>query len=39
MQNGGLRSAQAAMYGSDIHFLAAKRAADGRETFASLLVS
>jgi len=38
MQNGGLRSAQAAMYGSDIHFASAKRSADGHDTYASLLV-
>jgi OmpA-OmpF porin, OOP family len=39
MPNGGLRSAQAAMYGSNIHFLSAKRSADGHDTYASLLVS
>jgi OmpA-OmpF porin, OOP family len=39
MQSGGLRSAQAAMYGSDIHFLSAKRNADGRDVYVSLLVA
>jgi OmpA-OmpF porin, OOP family len=39
MQNAGLRSAQAAMYGSDIHFESAKRSADGHDTYVSLLVS
>jgi OmpA-OmpF porin, OOP family len=39
MQNGGLRSAQAAMYGSDIHFLSAKRSAGGHDTYVSLLVA
>src|SRR4051794_15689680 len=39
MQNGNIRSAQAAMYGSDIHFLSAKRSADGRDTYVSLFVA
>lgn len=39
MQNRGLRTAQAAMYGSDIHFLSAKRTTDGRDTYVSLLVA
>jgi OmpA-OmpF porin, OOP family len=39
MQNGGLRSAQAAMYGSDIHMLSARRSADGRDAYVSLLVA
>jgi outer membrane protein OmpA-like peptidoglycan-associated protein len=39
MQNGGLRSAQAVMYGGDIRYLAAKRSRDGRDTYASLLVA
>jgi hypothetical protein len=39
MQNGGLRSAQAVMYGGDIRYLAAKRSQDGRDTYASLLVA
>lgn len=39
MQNRGIRSAQAAMYGSDIHFVSAKRSADGRDTYVSLLVA
>jgi OmpA-OmpF porin, OOP family len=39
MQNSGIRSAQAAMYGSDIHFLSAKRSAEGRDTYVSLLVA
>jgi outer membrane protein OmpA-like peptidoglycan-associated protein len=39
MQNSGLRSAQAAMYGNDIHFLSAKRNADGRDIYVSLLVA
>ena len=39
MQNGGIRSAQAAMYGTDIHFLSAKRSADGHDTFVSLFVA
>jgi OOP family OmpA-OmpF porin len=39
MQNGGLRSSQAIVYGGDIHYLAAKRSQDGRDTYASLLVA
>lgn len=39
MQNSGVRSAQAAMYATDIHFLSAKRGADGRETYLSLFVA
>ena len=39
MQNGGLRSAQAVMYGGDIRYLAAKRSQDGRDTYASLIVA
>jgi OOP family OmpA-OmpF porin len=39
MQNGGLRSAQAVTYGSEIHYLAAKRVAEGRETYVSLVVA
>jgi outer membrane protein OmpA-like peptidoglycan-associated protein len=39
MQNGGLRSAQAVMYGDDIRYLAAKRSQDGRDTYASLIVA
>ncbi len=39
MQNGGLRSAQAIIYGEDIRYLAAKRSKDGQDTYASLLVA
>jgi OmpA-OmpF porin, OOP family len=39
MQNRGIRSSQAAMFGSDIHYLSAKRTVDGRDTYASLLVA
>jgi outer membrane protein OmpA-like peptidoglycan-associated protein len=39
MANGGIRSSQAAMYGTDIHFMSAKRTTDGRDTFVSLFVS
>ena len=39
MQNGGIRSAQAIIYGQDIRYLAAKRSKDGQDTYASLLVA
>ena len=39
MQDGGLRSAQAIIYGSEIHYLAAKRSRDGADSYASLLVA
>lgn len=39
MQNGGLRSAQAAMYGDDIRYLSARRSRDGRDAYASLIVA
>jgi OmpA-OmpF porin, OOP family len=39
MQNSSIRSAQAAMYGEDIHYLAAKRVADGKETYLALIVA
>lgn len=39
MENGGLRSAQAIIYGSDIHYLAARRSRDGQDSYASLLVA
>jgi OOP family OmpA-OmpF porin len=38
MQNSGIRSAQAVMYGDDLRYLATKRSAGGAETYVSVIV-
>lgn len=39
MQNSGIRSAQAVMYGEDLRYLAARRSAGGKDAYVSLIVA